>query len=319
MLVVIMSYNRGEYLSNCISSIERNMPGFDVVIYDDNSNCHLTRSILAKLSTKYEICSATNSQKLASSHLRGLYFGMNCALEAAISKKYDYLFFIQDDQQVVRKVDDDFFIYLGDVFDADKTICQIVPVFFKGFVPEELLLKRFPIHQSRICYASLDYGMSDVGILHLERVALKQFRFQSSERQSAKIALNMGMTSVHAKDPFLMFTPWPGVQRKVDNLLVKMLFKLNQWGTKSGLNPFKDMKPSKIADLKERTIEAYPIAEEFLESENSLQKPWWFSDPFDIEKAKSFRYWINGSIIFDGPIEYINIKQKSKFHSKKKR
>lgn len=302
-----MSFNRGEYLKNCVSSIERHVPHSRIAIFDDSSNDPSTRLFLEELKKKYDV---SGFQNRSSSHLGGLYSNMNLAIEYALKKNAKFLFLIQDDQQIVRDFDSRFLNECLEIFESDESICQILPIFFKGFIPDSLYKKKYEIHRNPDFYRDPAYGIADVGLVHLERIERKQFRFQSSEHQSARSALEAGFKLVHSKNPVFMFTPWPSVHRNISNPVVRFVAHLNQLGVKAGCHPFKPMQHDKIQSLVSRPVEEFPRAEDFLTTYSSLKKPWWFSDPFNIEKIKKIHHLLKLDWIFNATSEYIELCEK---------
>jgi len=312
--ISVLSFNRGQYLQNCVQSIERHAPNSSIKIFDDASTCPETRDILKKLANKHEVF--INENSTLKSHLKGLYQNMNWALQIAKSHGFEFVFFIQDDQQIVRKLDENFYEEIKSIFASSEQICQITPTFFKGFLPEHILYSRFNPNEKFGYYLS-DCGIGDTGITHLYRLEEKKFLFQNSEGDSSKLALSLGLRAAQPKNPVLMYTPWPRVARNIQNPIIRLLFSLNQLGVKAGCNPFFDMDQRSIERLLKRPLSVLPIAENFLRTKKKLRMPWWYSDPFDLKKMKSIKNLVFFRWLFDGPAEYMELRnslQKEKPH-----
>src|SRR5690606_32646020 len=51
----VFSYNRAEFLSNCVASIELCAPGWPIHIFDDHSSDPETRAVLAELALRHQV------------------------------------------------------------------------------------------------------------------------------------------------------------------------------------------------------------------------------------------------------------------------
>jgi glycosyltransferase involved in cell wall biosynthesis len=97
----VFSYNRGEFLKNCISSIEFCAPGSRIRIFDDNSNDPATRDALAELAKRHEVVTPDTGENQKNKH-GGLYANMQAAFEACEDE--DLVCYLQDDMQLVRPI-----------------------------------------------------------------------------------------------------------------------------------------------------------------------------------------------------------------------
>lgn len=314
ILVAVMSYNRGPYLKNCIASIQRHMPGAKIAIFDDNSSDPETQKILAELGRNIEV--NVNQTAGSNSHLKGLYHNMNKALDRAQELSKEYVFFVQDDQQLVRPFDKTFWKEILDIFQSREDLCQVIPVFFKGFWPESQLKARFQTVEPAGYYIESTYGIADIGIVHLSRLLKKNFRFKNSEGESSSHAFSLGLRTAHCRNPIFMYTPWPRVFRKIKNPIVRWAADLNQLGVNTGCHPFKDMSDEKIQLLLSRPIHEFPKAENFLETYSKLRKPWWYSDPFNIEKIRQLKHLIRFDWLLSGTSDYIKLKTQAESEEK---
>ena len=101
ILIAIMSYNRGDHLENCVTSVANNISS-NILVLDDASTCPKTKTKLSEIAKKYEVI--INKKKNENRRLKGLYYNMNKALDYAIHRRYLYILFIQDDMQIIRKI-----------------------------------------------------------------------------------------------------------------------------------------------------------------------------------------------------------------------
>jgi hypothetical protein len=278
MMIAIMSYNRGKYLKNCIHSIEKNFSLKNIKIYDDDSSCHYTRKYLKIISKKYPVYV---NKKKTDNNLRGLYLNMNKALNHALQDGFDFIFIIQDDIQIVRSCDKDFFSECSKIFNSDNKIIQIVPVFFKGdykninFNKKSIVINKEPDYYWRKNKWS---GISDVGIIKIEELKKNNWQWNPEENEECnmKVAAKNNWKYVFSRNPIMMYTPWPETYRankkNIQYIMEKFLM--------IGLNPYKNMTEEKVDLLLNRPLDSFPIAESYLKAKNNLlSKPWEYSTP----------------------------------------
>lgn len=282
IMFAIFSYNRGDYLKNCIQSIERHFPLLhkrNLVIYDDYSECEQTVQILNEYKHKYDV---KINQELINDNCRcGLYYNMNLALQDAIKRNFEYLFFIQEDLQMVRPFDEHFIAECKTIFDSDSNIVQVSPIFFKGtFSKQEF--DRFTTINEHLGYylgnpLGLD-GISDVGITKVEPLKEAGWIFDNDETENMKKGTDKSWVYVKPRNPIMMYTPWPETYRyktaSKDKFYTKMLDHIYH----AGLHPYNDMTGEKIEELLSRSIYEYPYAENFLtvKDDVGLIQPWNF-------------------------------------------
>lgn len=125
----ILSYNRGEFLKNCVASIEYCAPQCGINIFDDNSTDQITRVILADLSVRHSVHYPPAADAVAGKH-GGLYGNMQSALERV--EQEDIICFVQDDMQLVRPISYDELQRIEKHFAEHSAIGFISPTFLKG-------------------------------------------------------------------------------------------------------------------------------------------------------------------------------------------
>ena len=55
MLFCIFSFNRGQFLQNCVQSIERAAPHASIAVFDDSSDDDFTRGVLQEISQRHAV------------------------------------------------------------------------------------------------------------------------------------------------------------------------------------------------------------------------------------------------------------------------
>lgn len=271
----VMSYERGEYLANCVRSITRHFPGAQVIVYDDGSADRRTRKVLAALGHAHEIC--LNSGKGERGEMGGLYFGMNRALDRALADGKEYLYFLQDDQQVVRPLDAEFLGQTASIFAADERIVEVSVLFFKGIQGAAYFGKRCPFDARLGCYVDqAANGTSDTGIFHVERLRRAGFRFLGSEQQTAQSAHGMGIRLGLHPYPVMMYTPWPRPARRRKMRHPGIRWIREAW-FRTGMHPYLEMDGDALRRLRDRPAAEHPLAEDYLRTRAGLLRPWWFT------------------------------------------
>jgi len=300
-LVAVMSFNRGEYLLNCISSLERHLVRAKIVVFDDCSRDPNTRRILSGLSRKCEI--VVRQTPVSDGSLGGLYVNMNRAMEVAFERGLNYVLFVQDDQQVVRSVDERLTAEIRAIFRHDSAIAHIHPTFVKGYTAVQEI-RQFSVVDD-LCYLWPDGSDGDTGLVDLRRMKAAGFRYSNHAYISKSDALARGLKLAVLRNPFLMYTPWPQTIRPL-GWKGRALAAINHWGVNAGCNPFCDMDAAAVRRLLERPIGELPVADVFLRTHKKLKQPWFYSTSFDRQKILSMKELLTLRWIFDGSCEYMD-------------
>lgn len=268
VLIAIFHYNRADHLRLLMESVERNAPAIRIAVFDDGSTDPDAVALLRALAGRHSVF--VNRSDNNAIYLRGLHANMNAALDYAAQHGIPYVFFVQEDQQFVRPLDDAFFSEVDALFRGCSVISQVVPMFFKGFFPEEKLRERYGMERDRQFYYENvpGYGIADIGIASVGRLTRSGFRFSHSEGDSGLTALRHGFRVAFNRNPVLMYTPWPRTTR--DHPETVKAFSM-------GVNPFDPMTEADIQALLTRPLDIFPVAEAFLRANPALRRPWWYT------------------------------------------
>ncbi|MCL4410509.1 MAG: glycosyltransferase [Gammaproteobacteria bacterium] len=277
--VYVFSYNRGDFLANCIASIQRHLNDVAVWVVDDRSNDADTQAYLADLP---EGVGLLQSQAHESSRHGGLYNNMQMALEHAASKGAELALFLQDDMQVVRDVAADDQANVEGFFAHFANAAFLNPLFLKGMRKRRdqritQLAEDYPVYFRHYPEKSNPRGISyaDAVIAHVPRLTAANWQFANDEtvnaEQADKLFGKMGMM-LH---PFAMFLPEVPVFRgKKKSWAVAKAEQLR--GTQP--NRFFGMTGRQIAALKERDVATVlPVAEDYLVTERDAKRPFTYS------------------------------------------
>lgn len=263
--VAIFSYNRGAYVENCLASVQRNLPGARVRVYDDGSTLPETVTYLAGLGDIVVRPGAGRSDRLG-----GLYSNMQAALEAA---EAEFLLFMQDDTQVVRAVGAEELTALRDWFNANPDAAFASPVFLKGArrASRKRLLKAVPQargyrFETTNAGRVVDMFYNDISVAHVGRLRAAGWRFHPSERANAEAARDAGFARMLVLgDPFVFFCPEVPFFRFKDQTLGA------RWADRilgRDVRRFTDMSAQEMQDFRARPLSQLPFAEDFLTPQN---------------------------------------------------
>ncbi|WP_167470092.1 glycosyltransferase family A protein [Vreelandella andesensis] len=275
MIFFVFSYNRGPHLKNCIESIETCASNHRIIVFDDASNDSETQHILDEIETRHEV--RRRSDKESSNQHGALYTNMQRAID---SVEEDCLIcFLQDDTQLVRKIDEQDIQFIEDYFETFPNGGFLAPVFQKK-ITRQRTLDRFVFrpdrgtyvceHRSRKQVAGVYY--SDISITRSDRLRKANWTFLSGEfdnEQQAKASfLEMG----YLPAPFAMWLPNPPAYR---NKKKNVTFRLAEIVNQAGFYPFNIMDSETTEKLRKRSTEHAPIAEDYLTvAVEGLKKPW---------------------------------------------
>jgi len=274
--IAIFSYNRGNYVKNCLDSIHQCFPEVPVSIYDDHSTDLTTIRYLESLG-----CNVVSPELDIDNKHGGLYQNMQIALEAANSR---YILFLQDDTQLVRSVDEVDFQGVDAYFNENESAAFVNPVFLKGR-RRRSINKQLRPHQSYRGYfheiseklkprpVSMYY--CDVVLAHVDRLKSVKWRFQNSETENATQARKHFCKLLQLADPFVMHVPEVPVYRgKKSTFGERLANRL----IGSDIKQFQFMTKDEVSEMRQRTISLAPYAEDYLNTVNqNVSKPYHYN------------------------------------------
>ena len=276
--VAIMSYNRGGYLLNCVESCLRNLPGFAVKIFDDQSDDPATVQVLAKARSLG--CEVVSSDiVLEKERHGGLYDNMQRAMTECQTR---FLIYLQDDTQIVRFVDQATLSLIYRVFDDDD-IAFIRSQFFK-----QLDMHRFrphfprdldgdvlePIDQYESC--DVDHAYCDIMIADVRKLRKAHWNFRPNERANQILAKSLFKFMPYLRHPFVFYCPEVPSYRDRKLYLASRIVQRARSG---GIIRFEDLTGVKLARFLGRPLSEFPIAEDWLTPNlPDVKRPFVFQD-----------------------------------------
>ena len=272
--VCIFSYNRGPFLDNCARSVERMAPNWPMKIYDDGSDDPETLAVCEK----YE--GAVLNPRTDEGRYGGLHVNMQRALDEA---EAEFVFFTQDDHQMVRPVDEHDVRYIRDYFDHFPEAALLDPTFLRGHRRRSIcrqlrIWPDFPgyyqVIGERWKRRSVTMYYTDVVVVHVGRLREAKWTFLTGETANADKAREYFPRMTRMAHPFSMNVPEVPVYRgKTKTFGVSLAERL----VGRGVKPYRTMTPDEVARMRGRDLSVYPFAEDFLTTEVPVQRPFVFN------------------------------------------
>ncbi|MFO8113226.1 MAG: glycosyltransferase [Desulfosalsimonadaceae bacterium] len=271
LCICIFSYNRGNYLKNCIASVESCAPESKIVIFDDGSDDPDTLKTLAEIGKKHAVVQPGHA---SSHHLGGLYGNMQSALD--FCKEEEILCFLQDDTQLVRGVTAEDMEVLTGAFDRNPHLGFLHPCFIKAinlkqgasfsYDPSLNLYFHDPTKRSAGRY------FSALLITKPSRLLAAGWRFAASEPANSRLAQKYFLPMGYLFAPFAMWLPEvPAYRGKKKTFALRLAEKKRR----CGYYPYRIMDPAEVKRLKERSPSVLPVAEAFLACDGKEpSRPW---------------------------------------------
>lgn len=268
---LVFSFNRGDFLKNCVESIQQCAPQADITIWDDNSDDPLTLNTLDALSEHCEI--RQPDQQAAFSKLHGgLYGNMQAALESLSGNPL--ICTIQDDMQVVRPLAESEISHWQSCFQGSACNGFFQPGFIKRakeaitYVPEVDGYHIDRMHRSAGAY------YSDLFLIQRNLLIETNWNFYDNEARNEQQARQHFSQMAFMKNPFIAWLPgvpaWRGRKRT-------WALRFAERQRKCGLYPFNIMDTETARKFCERPASDIPLAENYLTFAGaSLPRPWFY-------------------------------------------
>jgi hypothetical protein len=272
----VFSFNRNQFLENCLRSIERCASGLNVTVIDDHSHDSGTRKVLARYKDMLRIIEPAQT-KLLEHKTGGLYSNMRFAFRDAKAQSKKYALFLQDDMQIVRPIAADDMAATYRFFQANPNVAELHTCFMKRFYAEKdeacvILDASGEAYLRPSNYPGFS-GFSAVGLFDVQRFEklfgeLKRGEYANNEYAQQK-GIQMGLSA----KPFMMWLPYPishrGRRRNIPLKLVEGI-------AGCGFYPYATMQELTIQQFLDRDYEAVkPYAEDWLKSPSLRKAKMW--------------------------------------------
>ncbi len=272
MVFWIFSYNRGEFLRNCVKSIEDCAPGNAIRIFDDHSSDAETRALLAQLAQRYPVHSPQPKKNGGTKH-GGLYANMQAAFEACADD--ELVCFLQDDTQLVRPVEAAEFVRMREYL-AHHGPCFIQGAFLRGSNKKrDRSLTRFDPDKRVYFVDRLQRAAgafySDICIFHTGALRAAEWRFIPRESCNEEMARKKLRQMAYWPYPFAAWLPYvPAFRGKTQTFALRWAQKIRR----CGFYPIHYLSADENRAFLARDIDCLPYAEDFLSTDVPLPQPW---------------------------------------------
>jgi len=214
--VCIFSFNRGEFLENCISSVEKFMPWAPIFLIDDSSTDEQTLDWILANKGRFTLIPPSDGKQMKKSG--GLHKNMEKAFLELRVRSIEHCLFIQDDMQVLREVTQDEISTYTEKLAQLPNCMQISTNFRKKrcinldndtaeWDDEDLFHFREVENDPRLL-AFIDVGIFSVNVFFNYFGDLDVGELNNNSR--AKI---YGLKVRYLKEPFTMWLPFPTAHR----------------------------------------------------------------------------------------------------------
>lgn len=275
----VFSYNRGEFLANCVRSIEDCAPEAPITIVDDDSDDPATRETLTAIAERHEVMGPGTR---AEHKHGGLYGNMQAALDSAAPE--ELVCFLQDDTQLVRRLDPSEPGAIARRFEQKPELGFLSPCFLRGrswrrkggmqFTRDASIDLFFPCHSGHS--AGIHY--SDIAITQVGRLRSHGWRFEVGEGANDRAAARRFGPMGYLPEPFAMWLPSvPAYRGRTKSLTLRLAERHRG----CGLYPLSYLDAKANARLRRERGEHPPVAEHWLPpTSRPLGFPW-FYDPLN--------------------------------------
>lgn len=274
----IFSYNRGIFLKNCITSVEKHLSdNFDITIIDDHSKDELTRKILEEYAKKYRVIQPLVEFK--NYKVGNFYANMNYAFKDALQCNTRLVLFIEDDMQIVRKVSKEdieriilFFSKTPNTIQLHTNFLKKCNLKYKKYLVIDQNSKnayfRTEKHPLNSCYCSN-------GIFYMPRIPKLIGSLKDGLSANEIILKKKGCKLGFYAYPFMMWLPMPISFRKKEN---NFYHRIKEFIAGCGYHPYDEMSTAFQNKLFSRPLDEFPYAEDYLQNSHCGHiKQWSFT------------------------------------------
>lgn len=273
MQYCIFSFNRGQFLTHCVDSIQACDAEARICIIDDDSTDPDTCTTLEQLRSS---CTIVQPGTRSTGKHGGLYHNMQVALERFPDEPL--LCFLQDDMQLTRELSAEDKARLFQYCQDEQISPFIHPCFLKAGMDREAKAFHFEVTTGAYYRHSLQHSAgtcySDVMICSPARLLAAGWYFQHSEKENEQQARRLFPGRMHHLfSPFMMWLPsvpaWRGKKKT-------WALRLAESRDHCGFHPLAQMSDEDCMALNTRSPAQLPVADDFLRLQHPapLPVPW---------------------------------------------
>ena len=272
----IFSFNRGQFLDNCVRSVTECIPGARIIVFDDDSDDSETLRVLEQIREQHEV---VQPEAQGDHKHGGLYWNMQYAFDSLNDNAL--VCFLQDDCQVVRPVLREEFQQFYRILKDRPDLGFIHPCFIRGIDQ-----RKYPVRDAsskdEVTYFRENWGQSagvhysDLFLTLPGRLRANNWRFFTSEPENDQQARDAFGPMAYLRAPFAMWLPEVGAFRGKRKTWA---LKLAECRKQCGFYPFQIWSDERAHRFIKRPDDGEPpIAEEHLECIGKTPaKPWTYN------------------------------------------
>lgn len=265
---VVYSYNRGPFLLNCVLSILRHANAKKIIVYDDFSDCEITRNILRMMS-EHALIEVVTPREEGFGYHGGLYDNMNDVLYNRVDDQF--ALFLQDDMQLVRS------ITTPEITDFIRLMQkESIQFLYVSFLKGENRARdnlELSVHGHHLKYykrtptSSNSQGVcADVGLMDLRMLRAMKWYWGKDRFEHIHRARRHQSSAAILALPFTMFLPSPSSHKYRSSGFFRLLAEK---ACKVGFYPFDDMPESVETVFFQKGVRALPFAEDWLTADSA--------------------------------------------------
>lgn len=292
--VFIFSYNRGDFLLNCVESTKRNFSSASITVIDDRSDDEYTKAVLKSFSdVTVKYATGENDGRWG-----GFYKNIDWVIQDLAT--HSWVILIEDDMQFVRPFTDADIEAITNFFDRYPKSGYLMLEFLKD--EHKLKDQKFIMLDKHKQFYFFEDGAESYrgtvhactsGVLNIRHMRECNYRFvgdRKTVRNRAKSTFTkMGVYPY----PNLMYLPFPKAIKNRKQTVTRRVIE-RYYG--ADFNPYFDLAGKRLNFFLERNISQLPYAGDWLKCKKpKIKSPFLFGD--SIKRApKIFQFLENGEI-----------------------
>lgn len=300
--VFVFSYNRWQFLQNCVKSAQRYVPNSSITIIDDHSDDISTQTLLQKLETEVAV---RKPKQTDYRRWGGFYQNINWVIQELATAPW--VVFIEDDMQFIRPIDKRDLMNISNYFEKyPNTACLSID-FFKAEHRERNELN-VEIDRNNKIYFLKNAAKAYRGGIHFNSqtiVNIKRMReigfVYENDRQLNRLNIEKSFDrmGIYAY-PLSMYLPSPPTIKNKNQSIIRRFVEKHY---KTGFYPYEKMSNEKLERFLKRDISILPYAEDWLKtSVPSPGPPFAYADSMNrvhgiIRRAEKVEYFIKRDLL----------------------
>jgi hypothetical protein len=211
VLHVIVGHGLPTYFLNTVRSMRSVAPNDQILVVDNASPDANLRADLISLASEdpHMRLILRESNDLTNGKVGGLYDAYRESFEIALREQFDFVHLVQGDMQVLWW-DQDVLSRAEEIFSSNPRCVNIYTCLFSSDRRFDVGLEEFGPERLR---RFVEFGLTDLGLYHLERWKSFGMRFDNDELEHGKRCLKEGFTVICHPWCTDAQIPWPAVVR----------------------------------------------------------------------------------------------------------